>query len=95
MTIYELHVRDFSASDASVPEAHRGKFMAFTDTASNGMKHLKALADAGLTDVHLLPVFDIATVPEAGCAQPTPIGAADGETQQADIGAVKDSDCFN
>ena len=95
MTIYELHVRDFSASDASVPEAHRGKFMAFTDTASNGMKHLKALADAGLTDVHLLPVFDIATVPEAGCVQPTPVGAADGETQQAAIGAVKDSDCFN
>ena len=95
MTIYELHVRDFSASDASVPEAHRGKFMAFTDTASNGMKHLKALADAGLTDVHLLPVFDIATVPEAGCAQPNPGGAADGETQQAAIGAVKDSDCFN
>ena len=95
MTIYELHVRDFSVSDASVPEAHRGKFMAFTDTASNGMKHLKALADAGLTDVHLLPVFDIATVPEAGCAQPNPGGAADGETQQAAIGAVKDLDCFN
>ena len=29
------------------------------------MRHLRALAEAGLTDVHLLPVFDFATVPEA------------------------------
>ena len=29
-----------------------------------------ALAQAGMTDVHLLPVFDIATVPEAGCVTP-------------------------
>ena len=28
------------------------------------MRHLEALADAGLTHVHLLPVFDIATVDE-------------------------------
>ena len=28
------------------------------------MVHLKALADAGLTHVHLLPVFDIATINE-------------------------------
>ena len=46
MSIYELHLRDFSANDASVPAAHRGKYLAFTDTASNGMKHLKALAEA-------------------------------------------------
>jgi pullulanase/glycogen debranching enzyme len=95
MSIYELHVRDFSANDASVPEAHRGKYMAFTESASNGMKHLKSLADAGLTDVHLLPVFDIATVPEANCARPSVGGSAAGETQQAAINAVKDSDCFN
>ncbi|HYL71951.1 MAG TPA: hypothetical protein VEY89_11685, partial [Candidatus Dormibacteraeota bacterium] len=29
--IYELHVRDFSANDASVPAAHQGKFLAFSD----------------------------------------------------------------
>ena len=55
MSIYELHVRDFSANDASVSAANRGKYLAFTETNANGMKHLKALADAGLTDVHLLP----------------------------------------
>ena len=37
MAIYELHVRDFSASDDSVPAAHRGKYLAFTDSNSNGM----------------------------------------------------------
>ena len=31
MAIYELHVRDFSVNDASVPAAHRGKYLAFTD----------------------------------------------------------------
>ena len=62
--IYELHVRDFSISDESVPEKYRGKFMAFTVDDSNGMQHLKALAEAGLTHIHLLPAFDIASVNE-------------------------------
>ena len=95
MTIYELHVRDFSANDLSVSTVNRGKYLAFTETGSNGMKHLKALSDAGLTDVHLLPVFDIATVPEGGCTAVATGGAADSEDQQAAVAAVKDSDCFN
>jgi pullulanase/glycogen debranching enzyme len=95
MSIYELHVRDFSVNDPTVSVANRGKYLAFTETGSNGMKHLKALADAGLTDVHLLPVFDIATIPEAGCVTPSPSGAADAETQQAAVTATKDTDCFN
>ncbi|WP_246099347.1 alpha-1,6-glucosidase domain-containing protein [Methylibium rhizosphaerae] len=95
MTIYELHVRDFSINDASVPAAHRGKYLAFTEGSSNGMKHLKALAQSGLTDVHLLPVFDIATVPESGCVTPSVTGGPADETQQAAIGAVRDADCFN
>jgi pullulanase len=95
MSIYELHVRDFSANDASVSLPNRGKYMAFTETGSNGMRHLRALADAGLTDVHLLPVFDIATVPEGNCAQIATGGAPDSERQQADVNAVRDTDCFN
>ena len=95
MSIYELHVRDFSANDPTVSTANRGKYMAFTEAGSNGMLHLKALSDAGLTDVHLLPVFDIATVPEAGCAAVATGGAPDAQTQQNDVKAVKDSDCFN
>ncbi|HMG19694.1 MAG TPA: alpha-1,6-glucosidase domain-containing protein, partial [Kofleriaceae bacterium] len=96
MTIYELHVRDFSASDATVPAAHRGKFVAFTDRESAGMRHLRRLARAGLTDVHLLPVFDLATVPELGCVVPAiPAAGPDSEAQQAAIAAVRDQDCFN
>ena len=96
MTIYELHVRDFSASDATVPAAHRGKFLAFTDRDSDGMRHLRSLARAGLTDVHLLPSFDLATVPELGCVTPAiPAAAPDSEAPQAAIAAVRDQDCFN
>ncbi len=64
IVVYELHVRDFSVNDASVPDEYRGTFMAFTVTESNGMQHLQALAEAGLTHLHLLPVFDIASVNE-------------------------------
>jgi pullulanase len=96
MTIYELHVRDFSINDATVSPANRGKYLAFTESGTNGMRHLRALAQAGLTDVHLLPVFDIATVPETGCVTPAiPNAAPDSPEQQAAINAVRDADCFN
>ena len=95
MVVYELHVRDHSANDATVPAARRGKYAAFAETTSNGSKHLKALADAGVTDVHLLPVFDIASVPETGCTTPAPAGAPDAETQQAAVTASASADCFN
>lgn len=94
--IYELHVRDFSISDATVRPAWRGKYLAFTEPASDGMAHLKALAQAGLTDVHLLPVFDIASVPERGCKTPAvPDASADSEAQQAAVMAQAAEDCFN
>ncbi len=96
MVVYELHVRDFSVHDASVPPAHRGKYLAFTDTNSRGMRHLRALADAGLTDIHLLPVFDLASVPEQGCLTPAvPATAPDSPAQQAAVMAVAAQDCFN
>lgn len=95
LVIYELHLRDFSASDSSVPAADRGKYAAFTHRNSRGMQHLAAMARAGLTDLHLLPVFDLATVPERGCSTPQPTGAADSEDQQALVKAGAASDCFN
>ncbi len=95
MVLYELHVRDFSRDDASVPPQHRGRYLGFAQRDSLGMRHLRALADAGLTDVHLLPVYDISTIPETGCVTPVVMGPADGEQQQASIGAVKHEDCFN
>ncbi|MFZ4660370.1 MAG: pullulanase-type alpha-1,6-glucosidase, partial [Caldilineaceae bacterium] len=96
--LYELHVRDFSISDSSVPETDRGTFNAFTATNSNGMKHLKALAAAGLTHVHLLPAFDCATINEnkAERVEPTiPNAAPDSDQQQAAVTAVADQDGFN
>ncbi len=97
MAIYELHVRDFSASDDSVPPEHRGKYLAFTDTSSRGMQHLQALARAGITDVHLLPIFDIASVPEQGCTNPniTTPERGDSEAPQAATTASAATDCFN
>jgi pullulanase len=95
MVVYELHVRDFSINDNTVTAANRGKFLAFSEATSNGMKHMKALGDAGVTDVHLLPIFDIASVPETGCTTPAPAGAADAESQQATVTATASTDCFN
>ncbi len=95
LSIYELHVRDFSINDTSVPAPKRGKYLAFTESQSNGMKHLAALAAAGLTDVHLLPVFDIASVNEKSCVTPAPSGAPDSESQQATVAATAGTDCFN
>ncbi|MEJ6000227.1 alpha-1,6-glucosidase domain-containing protein [Paucibacter soli] len=96
MAIYELHVRDFSIGDDSVPAAHRGKYLAFTDSGSRGMRHLRALRRAGITDVHLLPVFDIASIPERGCLRPkVPKAAPDSERQQAAVMALAGRDCYN
>jgi hypothetical protein len=108
VSVYELHVRDFSATDPTVPAALRGKYLAFSPRSleaaaragadegaaaaaalaalaapcsssssssssspdpppprlSAGLAHLAALADAGLTHVHLLPTFDFGSVPE-------------------------------
>jgi pullulanase-type alpha-1,6-glucosidase len=61
VAIYELHVRDFSVNDTTVPTYARGTFKAFTYGDSDGMTHLRNLADAGLTHLHLLPSFDFAT----------------------------------
>ncbi len=95
MVVYELHVRDFSINDPTVSERHRGKYGAFGEAGSNGMKHLSALARAGLTDIHLLPVYDIASVPETGCKTQSVAGAPDGEAQQAQVMQNADADCFN
>jgi len=99
--IYELHVRDFSIHDETVPEKLRGKFAAFTVTESDGMKHLKSLAEAGLTHIHLLPVFDIASVDEDSATWQTVDEkllktyppASDKQSQAVNL--IKGSDGFN
>ena len=99
--IYELHIRDFSANDLTVPEELRGTFAAFTVTDSNGMKHLKALAEAGLTHIHLLPAFDIASVNEDKTTwQPLDEAALaalppDSDGQSLAVQAIAGNDGFN
>ncbi len=98
--IYELHVRDFSITDETVPAADRGTFMAFTHPQSAGMRHLRDLADHGLNTLHLLPTNDIATIEEDRSQQAEPdcdlasFPPASTE-QQACVMAVADRDGFN
>ncbi|AGZ43807.1 pullulanase-type alpha-1,6-glucosidase [Actinoplanes friuliensis] len=98
--ISELSVRDFSIADTTVPAAERGTYRAFTDLRTAGMKQLKSLAQAGTTHVHLLPVFDFATIPEKRADQKQPacdLAALppDSAEQQKCIAAVAAQDGFN
>ncbi|MHB9862344.1 pullulanase-type alpha-1,6-glucosidase [Streptomyces sp. YIM S03343] len=98
--IQELHIRDFSAADKSVPAKERGTYLAFTDKAGDGSKHLRQLAAAGTSYVHLLPAFDIATIPEKKSDQATPdcdlaSYAADSEEQQACVAKTAAKDAYN
>lgn len=99
-TIYELHVRDFSINDSTVPEDLRGTYLAFAERGTDGREHLQELAEAGLTTVHLLPTFDIATIEEDRSAQATPpcdlaSFPPDSPEQQACIDQVRDADGYN
>ena len=65
--IWEVHVRDFSNTIEG--SEYPGKYLAFTETGlvneygeSVGIDYLKSL---GITHVHLLPVYDYATVDES------------------------------
>ncbi len=99
-SIYELHERDFSISDPTVPARLRGTYGAFAVSSSHGMKHLRALAAAGLTTVHLMPVNDIATIEERRDQQQVPSCDLEslppaGEQQQECVMAVAGQDGFN
>ncbi|MCZ9342865.1 alpha-amylase family glycosyl hydrolase, partial [Streptomyces sp. TRM76130] len=96
--IQELHVRDFSAEDATAD--HPGTYLAFTDRDSDGTEHLRELAEAGTSYVHLLPVFDIATIPERTADQATAdcdLAAlpADSARQQECVAAAAAKDAYN
>ncbi|MFT3945011.1 MAG: pullulanase-type alpha-1,6-glucosidase [Ancrocorticia sp.] len=97
-TIVELHVRDFSATDETVPAAKRGTYAAFGERDSHGMRYLRGLAAAGMNTVHLLPTYDFGSVPEARAARAEakiPQAEADSTRQQAAVVKVADEDSFN
>lgn len=99
--IYELHIRDFSISDSTVPAALRGTYRAFTVADSAGMQHLHALAQAGLTHIHLLPAFDIASIEEDKSQWQTVSDDVlaslppDSDQQQLLLGPTREKDGFN
>lgn len=67
--IYELHVRDASIDDSSgVSEEHQGKFLGLTEEGTTTEKGTSTVLDhmveLGITHVHLLPVYDYASVDE-------------------------------
>ncbi|MER7958533.1 pullulanase-type alpha-1,6-glucosidase [Streptomyces sp. NPDC096030] len=98
--IQELHIRDFSVADTTAVPAHKGTYLAFTDAGSKGSQHLKALAASGTSYVHLLPAFDIGTIPEKKSAQTEPacdlkVYAPDSEEQQACVASAAAKDAYN
>nr|WP_107440012.1 pullulanase-type alpha-1,6-glucosidase [Streptomyces sp. 142MFCol3.1] len=98
--IQELHIRDFSVADKTVPAEDQGTYLAFADKGSDGSEHLRELAKSGTSYVHLLPAFDIATIPEKKADQATPdcdlaSFAADSEKQQECVAKAAAKDAYN
>ncbi|OVA17964.1 Glycoside hydrolase [Macleaya cordata] len=101
VSIYELHIRDFSANDHTVNPDFQGGYLAFTSQDSAGIRHLKKLHNAGLTHLHLLPTFqfaDVADEKEKWKYLDTDKLATlppDSDEQQAQVTAIQDEDGYN
>ncbi|MFI1762927.1 pullulanase-type alpha-1,6-glucosidase [Streptomyces sp. NPDC020800] len=98
--IQELHVRDFSVADKTVPAPDQGTYLAFTDKNSDGSRHLRQLAKSGTSYVHLLPAFDNATVPEKKADQARTdcdlaSYPADSDKQQECVAKIAAKDAYN
>ncbi|MER5217306.1 pullulanase-type alpha-1,6-glucosidase [Streptomyces sp. NPDC002838] len=96
--IQELHIRDFSVADRTA--ARPGTYLAFTDKDSDGSKHLRELAKSGTSYVHLLPAFDIATIPEKKSDQARvdcdlASYPADSDKQQECVAKIAAKDAYN
>ncbi|XP_062156540.1 pullulanase 1, chloroplastic [Alnus glutinosa] len=101
ISIYELHIRDFSANDHTVHPELRGGYLAFTLQDSSGVLHLKKLSNSGITHIHLLPTFQFAGVDDerenwksvdTKMLEKLP---PDSIEQQALITAIQDDDGYN
>jgi len=108
ISIYELHIRDFSIQDTSTAPDVRGKYLGFVPEraattpggTTAGLAHLAGLREAGMNHLHLLPTYDFGSVPEREHEQATvledlSIHPADSEQQQAAVLSGADQDGFN
>ncbi len=98
-SVYELHIREFSVADSSVPAAYQGTYLAFTNPTTYGMTHLHRLALAGLKAVHLMPSMVTGSVNEDKSTWQSPGNLSayppDGTQQQAAVTAVQATDGYN
>ena len=98
-SVYELHIREFSVADTSVPSAYQGTYLAFTNPGTYGMTHLHRLALAGLKAVHLMPSMVTGSVNEDKSTWASPGDLSgfppDGSQQQAAVTAVQGTDGYN
>ncbi|XP_052200202.1 pullulanase 1, chloroplastic isoform X2 [Diospyros lotus] len=101
ISIYELHVRDFSANDPTVHPEFHGGYLAFASEDSACVHHLKRVSNAGITHVHLLPTFQFAGVADekdkwknadTRMLESLP---PDSDKQQAHITAIQNEDGYN
>ncbi|XP_057979256.1 pullulanase 1, chloroplastic isoform X3 [Malania oleifera] len=101
ISIYELHIRDFSANDHTLQPDFRGGYLAFTSQDSAGILHLRKLSDAGVTHVHLLPTFQFAGVDDEKekwkCVDTRMLETfpPDSPEQQNQITSIQDEDGYN
>lgn len=99
LSIYELHIRDFSIADSTVPVGRRGTYRAFLDFDSDGMRHLHALARSGLKAVHIMPSFHFASINEDRSTWKSTGNLSeyppDGTEQQQAVTAIQGNDDYN
>ncbi len=72
-SVWEVHVKDFSyAPNSGVSDAHRGKYLAFTETGTtlnnegNVATMVDYLKELGITTVQINPFYDFGSVNESG-----------------------------
>jgi len=98
-SIYELHIRDFSIGDNTVPATKKGTYEAFAEPGSDGMRHLRTLAASGLKAIHLLPTFHFGSVSEDKSTWATTGDLShdppDGQQQQQAVENVQGEDAYN
>ncbi|NUM44364.1 MAG: DUF3372 domain-containing protein, partial [Anaerolineales bacterium] len=96
VSVYETHVRDLTVADPDLTTRLRGKFEGMAAPGSRHEAHLRNLAGAGITHLHLLPLNDFGSVPEEAQEEPrVPASGRSSAAPQEEIDRVRKSDAYN